>query len=106
MQEVESAEFLIMDNSCKIFGVFPQPTCGVPYVLEANYLDYVLTLTTISTTTPSGYFSFQYGNGKYSIDNNHCGCSHSAKSTTVYQSYNCAFPVAGQPTNRSIEFEA
>lgn len=103
---INNAQFLVMDNSCKVLGVFPQPTCGIPYVLEANYLDYVLIVTSIFTNIDDGSFSFNYGNGDYSINNNHCGCSDSTKELVAYQSCKCAFPVAGQPTKRSIAFEA
>ena len=106
MNELASAWFLVMDNSCKILGIFPQPTCGIPYVLEANYLDYVLTVKAIDTGISEGYFSFTYGNGLYSIDNNHCGCSDSSEGLSAVQGCKCAFPVAGQPSKRSIAFEA
>ena len=106
MNELASAWFLVMDNSCKILGIFPEPTCGIPYVLEANYLDYVLTIKSIDTGISEGYFSFTYGNGLYSIDNNHCGCSDSSEGLSAVQGCKCAFPVAGQPTKRSIAFEA
>ena len=106
LNENGGTSFLVMDNSCKILGVFPQPGCGVPYVLEANYLDYVLIVTSVYTGISEGYFSFNYGNGDYSIDNNHCGCSDSTEGLSASQSCKCAFPVAGQPTKRSIAFEA
>lgn len=106
MNELASAWFLVMDNSCKVLGIFPKPTCGIPYVLEANYLEYVLTVTTIDTGISEGYFRFTYGNGAYSIGNNGCGCSDSAGGLSADQSCKCAFPVAGQPTKRSIAFEA
>ncbi len=106
LNEDAAAWFLVMDNSCKVLGIFPQPNCGIPYVLEANYLDYVLTLTAIDSGVGEGYFSFEYGNGAYSIDNNQCGCMDSTEGLTAVLGCKCAFPVAGEPTKRSIAFEA
>ena len=106
MNENGGAAFLVMDNSCKILGVHPQPNCDIPYTLEANYLDYVLTVTTIDSGVGGGYFSFEYANGVYSIGKNGCGCSDSTEGLTADQSCKCAFPVAGEPTKRSIAFEA
>ena len=106
MNENGGTSFLVMDNSCKILGVHPQPNCGIPYILEANYLDYVLTVTTMDSGISGGYFRFLYGNGVYSIGNNGCGCRVSTEGLTADQACKCAFPVAGQPTKRSIAFEA
>ncbi len=106
MSEIANAWFLVMDNSCKIVGVYDQPNCGLPFTLEANYLDYVLTVTTIDTGISEGYFRFAYANGVFSIGNNGCGCSGHAEGLSVAQSCKCAFPVAGLPTKRSIAFEA
>ena len=93
-------------QSWTVLGAFPQPSCSTPYILEAPYLDYVLDVKTIDRGIGEGYFSFEYANGLYSIGNNGCGCKNDDEDLTAVESCKCAFPVAGQPTKRSIAFEA
>jgi len=68
------AMFYIMDNTCKIRAAYEQPSCGIPYVARENFLKYVLSVTSLSADVGSPYFSFNYGDGKYSIRNNGCVC--------------------------------
>lgn len=97
----------IMDNTCKILGVYNPPTCGTPAVIKENFLQYVLTVEAISADVGDPYFSFKYGNGKYSIGNNGCVCGKIGTSfNDARKGCRCAFPVAGQPTKRGIAFEA
>ncbi|CDH49224.1 predicted protein [Lichtheimia corymbifera JMRC:FSU:9682] len=82
--------FCIFDNACKVLGAAKQPDCGLPYVWMDNYLQYVLTITDAHTggLYSTTYYSFDYANGKYSINNNHCEC--------VDLDCKCAFPVGGE----------
>ena len=68
------ATFYIMDHTCKVQAAYDQPSCGIPYVARENFLKHVLSVTTLSADVGSPYFSFNYGDGKYSIRNNGCVC--------------------------------
>ena len=102
-----STSFTIMDNACKILGMYEQPSCGVPYVIKENFLDYVLTIEHISADVGDPYFEFYYANGQYTTGNNHCVCGDGkAGFPTAEKDCRCAFPVAGGPTKREIAFQA
>ena len=107
-QESTSVNFRIMDNTCKILGVYTAPSCGIPYTIKANFLQYVLIITSVDEAADSGaYFSFKYANGEYSIGNNGCVCNTmSSDFNAAAKGCRCAFPVAGQPMKRGITFEA
>jgi hypothetical protein len=89
--------YLIYDNTCALRGVYAPSgnDCGTPYTIEENWLPFVLTVTSINTGVGSGYFSFNYGAGKYSINNNGCGCSDMSSGLEAEQGCKCAFPIAG-----------
>ena len=106
-QESLDITFQIMDNTCKILGVYSQDSCGVPFTIKENFLKYVLTITTVWGDVGKPYFSFKYANGAFSIGNNGCVCSHMSDSfNSVTKGCRCAFPVAGIPKKREITFEA
>lgn len=99
--------FQIMDNTCKVVGVYTKPACGIPYVIHENFLQYVLTVRNVFGDVGDPYFQFDYANGRYSIGNNHCTCSdiHSSFPSAT-KGCKCAFPVNGESTKRGITFEA
>lgn len=81
--------------------------CGKPYVIMENFLKYVLTVKTIFADVGDAYFQFAYGDGLYSINNNHCDCVGEAQGPSAVFSYcKCAFPVNGKSHKREIEFMA
>jgi hypothetical protein len=45
--------YAIMDNTCTLLGVYDASnlSCGIPYVLEANFLQYVLTVRAYPPTS-------------------------------------------------------
>ena len=67
---------LVMDSYCKLLGIYATDTihCGAPFTLEANFLQYVLTLETIWSDVGDPSFSFKYANGEYMISENGCVC--------------------------------
>ena len=67
---VQTYGFTIMDNTCKVLGVYEAPGCGVPYEIRDSYLPYELIIDHIDAGEGEGYFEFRYANGKYSIGNN------------------------------------
>lgn len=87
--------FYIFDEGCNIRGSYSVPDCGAPFIIEENFLADVLTVTSINLDLGGGYFSFLYGDGKYSINNNHCGCQDNSSGLTGGQACKCAFPVDG-----------
>ena len=107
-QEFSSYSFQIMDNSCKLLAVYPSPSCGIPFTIKENFLQYVLTITNIfADVGGDAYFSFSYANGAFSIGNNGCVCSDMKSSfNSVSKGCRCAFPVAGEPKKREVTFEA
>ncbi|KAF2122655.1 hypothetical protein BDV96DRAFT_593170 [Lophiotrema nucula] len=104
--------FAIYDNTCALRGSYDpsdDSNCGTPFVIMENFLSAVLTVTRISTTLGDAYFQFAYGNGLFSINNNHCDCVEAGSGLTGYDYCGCAFPVNGDATGwskREIEFKA
>ena len=97
-----------MDNACLALGVYNVPSCGIPFVFKENFLQFVLTITSIDEGVGDAFFSFTYANGQFSIGNNGCVCnSISAPFPDAAEGCRCAFPVAGEPNKkRSIGFRA
>lgn len=95
---VGSKFFVIYDNYCVPRGVYAPSgnECGKPYVIEDNFLPYVLTVTDISWDLGDPYFRFKYADGLYSINNNHCTCSSMSHGIKGEQGCRCAFPISGQ----------
>lgn len=104
---VGSQSFLMYDEKCTLKGIYsPHQTndCGGPYVIEENFLKYVLTVTSVNFDTADPYFSFKYANGKFSIRNNDCKCDEIGGGLSVEQGCKCNFPVEGLPDKRrSVE---
>ncbi|WPG98190.1 Hypothetical protein R9X50_00097600 [Acrodontium crateriforme] len=101
--------YLMYDNACNLRGLYGPSgnNCGIPFVIEENYLAQVLTITSENTGVGGAYFSFDYGNGEFSINNNQCGCQDMSSGLQGAQGCKCAFPVSGVLSKkRSIEFEA
>ncbi|KAF2259528.1 hypothetical protein CC78DRAFT_536987 [Lojkania enalia] len=102
---VGGADFYIFDNECKLRGKYDPGSegndCGVPYIIKENFLDWVLSVTDVGGMSGSGeaYFSFKYGDGKFSINNNHCDCVDASHDVTAEQKCKCAFPVNGDSSN-------
>ncbi|PSR77535.1 hypothetical protein BD289DRAFT_486433 [Coniella lustricola] len=103
---VPTAIFYILDESCNIRGTYQVPDCGVPFVIEENFLTQLLTVKTIDTTPGSSYFKFDYGNGEFVINNNHCDCVDASSGLESADKCKCAFPVDGTVDKRSINFHA
>lgn len=89
--------YIIYDNTCVPRGVYGPSgnDCGVPYVIEENFLADVLTVTSINTTPGGARFTFAYGDGKYSIGNNGCACGDLSSGLEAESGCKCAFPVDG-----------
>ena len=104
---VGGAAFQIMDNNCQVLAAYNPPSCGIPWTIEENFLQYVLTVTSVFMDVGDPYFEFTYANGEYSINNNHCVCSDTQASfPTAAKGCRCAFPVAGEPDKkRAIDFK-
>ncbi|KAF4991466.1 hypothetical protein FDECE_14036 [Fusarium decemcellulare] len=90
-----SAGFLIYDNACVPRAYYPKPGCGIPYVAKENFLPLVLTVEVVDFDIGQPYFSFAYGDGLYSIKNNHCVCSDMSHGLTGAKGCRCAFPLDG-----------
>jgi hypothetical protein len=99
--------FAIYDESCNVRGSYGIPDCGTPFIIEENFLADVLTVTTVNMDVGDPYFSFLYGDGQYSINNNHCVCVDDGGGLEAIVACRCAFPVDGHFTGkRAIEFKA
>jgi hypothetical protein len=106
--------FTIYDESCTVRSSYGVPDCGVPFYIEENFLDYVLIMEAIDTGIGEGWFSFLYGDGRYSIRNNQCVCVDDGGGLEARQACRCAFPVNGHFVGKrsinvgkkSIEFVA
>lgn len=93
-----SAAFAIYDNTCALRGSYnpdQDNECGVPYVIEENFLTQVLGVQSVNFSPAAGYFSFTYGDGLYSIRNNQCGCASEPDGLVQVTYCKCGFPVNG-----------
>jgi hypothetical protein len=90
--------FLIYDNTCKLRGVYSPSgnNCGIDYIIEENWLKYVLSVTSVNFDVGGGRFKFLYANGQYSIGENHCTCQDVASGLKGAQACKCAFPINGE----------
>lgn len=89
--------YIIYDNACIPKGVYAPSgnDCGTPYVIEENWLADVLTITEIDTDPAGARFTFDYGDGQFSIGNNGCTCGDLSSGLTAETGCKCAFPVDG-----------
>lgn len=92
-----ASSYQIYDNTCTLRGRFNTRAkdCDIPFVIEANYLQQVLTIQSQDTMVGGGYFRFAYGNGLFSIGNNGCECQDMSHGLTAAEGCGCAFPVNG-----------
>ncbi|MCJ1373632.1 hypothetical protein MMC20_004860 [Loxospora ochrophaea] len=106
--DVSNSAFLIMSNTCQLLGLYGPASCGIPFTIKDNFLQYVLTITAVDEGVASPYFSFLYANGKFSIRNDGCVCGGvSAAFPDAEAGCRCAFPVAGEELGkRGVAFEA
>ncbi|KAF2688336.1 hypothetical protein K458DRAFT_292512 [Lentithecium fluviatile CBS 122367] len=105
--------FAIYDHTCALRGLYDPGNngndCGIPYVMMENFLQWVLTVKEMNADVGGSYFKFAYGDGEYSINNNHCDCVSEGSGTTALDYCKCAFPINGDSSNwskRGIEFKA
>ncbi|KAF1973723.1 hypothetical protein BU23DRAFT_532935 [Bimuria novae-zelandiae CBS 107.79] len=94
-----NADFAIYDNTCALKGAYypgqNDNDCGTPYFIMENFLAQVLTITNVRLDTAKGYFSFAYGDGLYSINNNHCDCVEKPDGLEARAFCKCASPIDG-----------
>lgn len=108
---VSSSGFAIYDHDCKLKGSYDPSqsnSCGVPYVIKEKFLKKTLKVTSVNFDAASGFFSFEYGDAKYTINKNHCDCVEKPDGLRARAFCKCAFPVDGHfdGKRRGIEFEA
>ena len=78
-----------------------------PFLLEADFLKYVVVLSTINTDIADPFFDFQYANGDFAVGENGCGCDQISNAVAaVVVGCKCAFPVDGELTKRGLGFVA
>lgn len=89
--------YLIYDNTCTLRGAYaPEGNdCGIPFTIEENFLQQVLTIKSQYTDPAGASFSFVYGNGEFTTNNNQCGCSDMSSGLQSETGCKCAFPVSG-----------
>ncbi|KUI69559.1 hypothetical protein VM1G_04722 [Cytospora mali] len=96
---VHGNSFMIYDNNCIVKGVYSPGdegnNCGTPYVIEENFLRYVLTIKDIDFDVGSPSFKFAYADGTYSIGENNCDCKDVSDDLEAEQACKCAFPLDG-----------
>lgn len=96
---VSRSRFIIYDNACNIRGVYPLPeSCPRPWVIEENFLPYVLTITKVRKGLGGGnFFVFYYANGRYQLGANQCVCNGVFQRLRGEEACPCAFPIHGEP---------
>lgn len=95
--------FSIYDHTCQLQAEYT-PCDGKPYVAKESFLPQVLTVTDVSFDLGNPYFSFKYGDGKYSIRNNGCVCQRTGSGIQGEKSCRCAFPLSGK-SKRGLEVD-
>lgn len=91
----QSNEFYIFDSSCNARGAYAPGSCSTPWWIEENFLKDVLTITNVFMDVSDAFFSFDYGDGTYLVNNNQCGCENEESFPTATTICKCAFPVDG-----------
>ena len=101
--------FAIYDNTCALRGKYDPSNngndCGTPFTIMENFLQYVLTVKSLMANVGGSFFSFKYGDGLFSINNNHCDCVSEPQGLRGLDFCKCAFPIDGK-TKRALEFKA
>ncbi|KAI1370318.1 hypothetical protein F4677DRAFT_365824 [Hypoxylon crocopeplum] len=98
---VNGNSFMIYDNACVLKGVYSPGDegndCGIPFVIEENFLPFVLTVQQINFDVGAPRFQFAYANGLFTIGDNHCTCQDVSHDLEAEQACKCAFPLQGEP---------
>jgi hypothetical protein len=88
--------FTIYDHTCRVMGKYKPCRDGILYFVQQSFMPYTLTVETVAMSVGRAYFGFAYGDGKYSVRNNQCGCqSLSSGFGSAQKACKCAFPVSG-----------
>ncbi|ROV99829.1 hypothetical protein VSDG_02971 [Cytospora chrysosperma] len=99
---VSGNSFIIYDNDCTAKGGYSPAAegndCGIPFVIDEDFLPYVLTIKEINTDVGDPRFKFAYANGQYSIGENGCACKDVSHDLEAEQACKCAFPLEGEPS--------
>lgn len=92
-----TSSYQIHDNTCFLRGRFNTRAkeCESSFVIEANYLQQVLTIESQDTMAGGAYFRFAYGDGLFSIGNNGCECQDMSHGLMAALGCKCAFSVNG-----------
>jgi hypothetical protein len=95
---VQNKGFITYDNACVPRGVYSWgDDCGSPYVIQENWLPYVLTVTNVNFNIADGYFRFVYANGAYMIGENQAMCEDLVGGLRVEVGCKTGFPIYGEP---------
>ncbi|KAL3496298.1 hypothetical protein BJX62DRAFT_118908 [Aspergillus germanicus] len=93
--------FIIYDNTCMRRGVYSPDNegndCGLNYVIQEDWLPYIITVTRINWDVGSPYFYFTYANGAYMIGENGATCTDISSGLRAEQGCKSAFPINGEP---------
>ncbi|KAI2620579.1 hypothetical protein GGR54DRAFT_105408 [Hypoxylon sp. NC1633] len=99
---VDGHSFNIYDNECILKGVYAPGVegndCGVPYVIQENFLPFTIDITSVFFDPGDARFTFNYANGRYSIGNNDCKCQDVSHDLEAESACKCAFPIHGEPS--------
>lgn len=95
---VSTFAFIIYDNNCHPQGIFAPAgnDCGTPYHIQESWMPWTLVITDINKNPGGAMFSFKYAAGKYTTNNNHCGCESIGSGLRAEDGCKCAFLVQGQ----------
>lgn len=93
--------FTIYDNTCTVMGSYlpcqNEGSIDRPYYIAENFMPYELDIEEVDMDVGNSYFKFAYGDGLYSIGNNHCVCTVTDSGAAYAQkACGCAFPVDGK----------
>ncbi|KAI1372800.1 hypothetical protein F4677DRAFT_462745 [Hypoxylon crocopeplum] len=96
--------FLIFDNACKTKGIYPKPSCGIPYTIKENFLPLVMSVTSVFFDVGDPSFEMHYGDGAFITSNNHCVCGGVDSSVlSETKGCRCAFPLDGTFEKRGLD---
>ncbi|KAJ6779723.1 hypothetical protein PWT90_02066 [Aphanocladium album] len=100
---VDYQAFIIYDNNCIPHGVYSRGDGSTPFIIQDNYLPYVIIIDRVNLSLGGVYFRFEYADGRYSIGNNHCVCTDMSHDLTGEEGCKCAFPLLGEHPATSTE---
>ncbi|KAJ4145186.1 hypothetical protein LMH87_004042 [Akanthomyces muscarius] len=93
---VDYRAFIIYDNNCIAHGVYSRGDGSTPFIIQDNYLPYVIIIDSVNLSIGGLYYRFEYADGRYSIGNNHCKCDDMSHGLTAEEGCKCAFPLLGE----------